>query len=86
MERRLDIRQYKTEEENINEILNRIALLAKKEVEDYYMGICDNNKYRTMIKAHYISLIERLAKDNWHRINNETHFIEDCFRKIKYAM
>lgn len=64
-----------------------MAILAKKEVEDYYTGICDNdNKYITRIEAHYIPLIERLAKDNWYRINNETHFIEDCFRKIKYAI
>lgn len=86
MESRLTIRQYKNEGENINEILNRIAILAKKEVEDYYIGICDNNKYRTRIEAHYIPLIERLANDNWHRINNEIHFIEDCFRRIRYAI
>ncbi|PEM97680.1 hypothetical protein [Bacillus toyonensis] len=86
MERRLNIRQYKNEDENINETLNRIAILAKREVEDYYMKICDNNKYRTIIKAHYIPLIERLANDNWHRINNETHFIEDCYRRIIYAI
>ncbi|MEW9596818.1 hypothetical protein U9R71_25890 [Bacillus toyonensis] len=86
MESRLTIGQYKNEDENINETLNRIAILAKKEVEDYYMGICDNNKYRTMIKAHYIPLIERLANDNWHRINNEIHFIDDCFRRIRYAI
>ncbi|PEX93198.1 hypothetical protein CN465_21110 [Bacillus cereus] len=86
MERRLNIRQYKNEDENINETLNRIAILAKREVEDYYMKICDDNKYRTIIKAHYIPLIERLANDNWHRINNETHFIEDCYRRIRYAI
>ncbi|MGN4445827.1 hypothetical protein ACTFOB_13030 [Bacillus cereus group sp. MYBK79-1] len=86
MKRRLNIRQYADRGENINETLNRIALLAKKEVEDYYMGIYNNNKYRTMIKAHYIPLIERLANDNWHRINNETHFIEDCYRRIRYAI
>ncbi|PGM81842.1 hypothetical protein CN957_10150 [Bacillus cereus] len=86
MENRLTIRQYAKKGENINVTLNRIAILAKKEVEDYYMEICDNNKYRTMIKAHYIPLIERLANDNWHRINNETHFIEDCYRRIRYAI
>ncbi|MGH0425238.1 hypothetical protein [Bacillus pretiosus] len=86
MESRLTIGQYKNEDENINETLNRIAILAKKEVEDYYMGICDNNKYRTMIKAHYIPLIERLADDHWHKINNEVHFIDDCFRRIRYAI
>ncbi|MGE6590264.1 hypothetical protein ACQKFU_11715 [Bacillus mycoides] len=86
MESRLTIGQYKNEDENINETVNRIAILAKKEVEDYYMGICDNNKYRTMIKAHYIPLIERLADDHWHKINNEVHFIDDCFRRIRYAI
>ncbi|EOO20815.1 MULTISPECIES: hypothetical protein [Bacillus cereus group] len=86
MERRLNIRQYKNEDENIDETLNRVALLAKKEVEDYYMKICDNNKYRTIIKAHYIPLIEHLANDNWHKINNETHFIEDCYCRIRYAI
>lgn len=86
MKRRLDIRQYAARGENINETLNKIAMLAKKEVEDYYMGICDNNKYRTRIKAHYIPLIERLANDNWHKVNNEVHFIDDCFRRIEYAI
>ncbi|MGH0678108.1 hypothetical protein ACQVPP_12965 [Bacillus luti] len=86
MKRRLNIRQYANKGENINATLNRIAILAKEEVEDYYMRICDNNKYRTMIKAHYIPLIERLANDNWHYINNETHFIEDCYRRIRYAI
>ncbi|XLP21361.1 hypothetical protein ACFMB7_22790 [Bacillus toyonensis] len=86
MESRLTIGQYANKGEDINATLNRIALLAKKEVEDYYMGICDNNKYRARIKAHYIPLIERLAKNNWHHINNETHFIEDCYRRIRYAI
>lgn len=86
MESRLTIRQYADRDEDINATLNRIAILAKKEVEDYYMRICDNNKYRTRIEAHYIPLIERLAKDNWHKINNEVHFIDDCFRRIRYAI
>ncbi|PFT24139.1 hypothetical protein COK52_10285 [Bacillus thuringiensis] len=87
MESRLTIRQYADRGEDIEATLNRTAILAKKEVEDYYTGICDNdNKYITRIKAHYIPLIERLAQDNWYRINNETHFIEDCFRKIGYAI
>jgi len=86
MQKRLTIRQYKNEGENINETLNRIAILAKKEVEDYYMGICNNNKYRTIIKAHYIPLIELLVNDNWHKVNNEVHFIDDCFRRIRYAI
>ncbi|MEX0377279.1 hypothetical protein AB3X48_08915 [Bacillus sp. S4] len=86
MERRLNIRQYANKGEDINATLNRLATLAKKEVGDCYTGIYDNNKYRTKIEAHYILLIERLAKDNWYRINNETHFIEDCFRKIRYAI
>ncbi|MGN4539979.1 hypothetical protein [Bacillus cereus group sp. MYBK95-2] len=86
MENRLTIRQYAKTGEDINATLNRIALSAKKEVEDYYMRICDNNKYRTIIKAHYIPLIERLANSNWHKINNEVHFIDDCFRRIEYAI
>ncbi|MGG0204183.1 hypothetical protein [Bacillus mycoides] len=86
MQKRLTIGQYINKGEDINETLNRIAILAKKEVEDYYMRICDNNKYRTMLKAHYIPLIERLANDNWHKMNNEVHFIDDCFRRIRYAI
>ncbi|MGH0683008.1 hypothetical protein [Bacillus mycoides] len=86
MENRLTIRQYANKGEDINATLNRIALLAKKEVEDYYTGICDNNKYITRIKAHYLPLIERLANDNWYKMNNEVHFIEDCLRKIRYAI
>ncbi|MCU5573312.1 MULTISPECIES: hypothetical protein [Bacillus cereus group] len=86
MESRLNIRQYAKKDEDIKATLNRIAILAKKEVEDYYRGMCDNNTYRTMIKAHYIPLIERLANDNWHKINNEVNFIDDCFRRVMYAI
>ncbi|PGT62321.1 hypothetical protein [Bacillus thuringiensis] len=86
MENRLTIRQYAKTGEDINATLNRLATLAKKEVEDCYTGISDNNKYRTGIEAHYIPLIERLANDNWHKMNNEVHFIDDCFRKIRYAI
>lgn len=56
MKRRLNIRQYADRGENINATLNRIAILSKKEVEDYYTGICDN-KYVEKIEAHYIPLI-----------------------------
>ncbi|MED1059713.1 hypothetical protein [Bacillus mycoides] len=85
MERRLNIRRYANKGEDINATLNRLATLAKKEVEDYYTGICDN-KYVEKIEAHYIPLIERLANDHWHKINNEVHFIDDCFRRIRYAI
>ncbi len=85
MESRLNIRQYANKGEDINATLNRIAILAKEEVEDYYTGICDN-KYVEKIEAHYIPLIEHLAKDNWHKINNEVHFIDDCFRRIEYTI
>ena len=83
MENRLTIRQYANEGENIKETLNRIAILAKK--LKIIIGIY-NDKYRTRIEAHYIPLIERLVNDNWHRINNEIHFIDDCFRRIRYAI
>ncbi|PGD87919.1 hypothetical protein COM47_05850 [Bacillus wiedmannii] len=87
MKRRLTIRQYANKGEDIKAILNKTAILAKKEVEDYYVGICDNdNKYITRIKAHYIPLIESLANANWHKINNEVHFIDDCVRRIEYAI
>lgn len=86
MKRRLTIRHYANKGEGINETLNRIALLAEKEVGNCYTGICDNNKYITIIKAHYIPLIEQLANVNWHKMNNEVHFIDDCFRKIRYAV
>ncbi|QWG35147.1 hypothetical protein [Bacillus mycoides] len=86
MERRLTIRQYAKKGEDINATLNRLATLAKKEVKDCYLGLSDNNKYRTRIKAHYIPLIECLANDNWHKINNEVNFIDDCFRRIEYAI
>jgi len=85
MESRLTIRRYANKGEDINATLNRIAILAKKEVEDYYTGIWDNN-YIEKIEAHYIPSIERLVNDNWHRINNEIHFIDDCFRRIRYAI
>ncbi|MED0905302.1 hypothetical protein [Bacillus nitratireducens] len=86
MENRLNIRQYANKGEDIKATLNRIALLAEKEVGNCYTGICDNNKYVEKIEAHYIPLIERLANSNWHKINNEVHFIDDCFRRIRYAI
>lgn len=85
MESRLNIRQYANKGEDISATLNRIAILAKEEVEDYYTGICDN-KYVEKIEAHYIPLIENLAKANWYKINNEVHFIDECFRRIRYAI
>ncbi|MDF9480452.1 hypothetical protein P5738_02670 [Bacillus cereus] len=36
--------------------------------------------------GYYVPLIERLAFENWHKMNNETHFIDDCYRKVKYAV
>ncbi|SCC62999.1 hypothetical protein [Bacillus mycoides] len=86
MESRFNIRQYANKGEDINATLNRLALLAKKEMEDHYTLICDNNKYRTRIEVHYIPLIERLANNNWYKMNNEVHFIEDCLHKIRYAI
>ncbi|AWC30025.1 hypothetical protein [Bacillus cytotoxicus] len=38
------------------------------------------------IEAYYMPLIERLAFENWYKMNNETHFIDDCYRKIRYAV
>ncbi|PFI32205.1 hypothetical protein COI53_08585 [Bacillus thuringiensis] len=38
------------------------------------------------IKAYYMPLIERLAFENWYKMNNETHFIDDCYRKVRYAV
>lgn len=34
------------------------------------------------IKAHYMPLIEGLAKYN----NNEAHFIDNCYRKVEYTV
>ncbi|PGD45078.1 hypothetical protein COM33_13175 [Bacillus toyonensis] len=36
--------------------------------------------------GYYVPLIERLALENWYKMNNETHFIDDCYRKVKYAV
>lgn len=38
------------------------------------------------IKAYYMPLIERLAQGNWYKMNNEVDFINDCYRKIEYAV
>jgi DNA-binding NarL/FixJ family response regulator len=38
------------------------------------------------IKAHYMTQIEKLAADNWHKMNSETQFIDDCNRAIEYAV
>lgn len=38
------------------------------------------------VKAHYIALIEKLQTENWHKMNSETAFEDDCFRKINYAI
>ncbi|MGG5792780.1 hypothetical protein [Bacillus nitratireducens] len=38
------------------------------------------------IKVYYMPLIERLAFENWYKMNNETNFIDDCYRKIEYAV
>ncbi|MEC5304184.1 hypothetical protein [Bacillus thuringiensis] len=38
------------------------------------------------VKAHYMAFIERLVQDNWYKMNNEAEFIDDCYRKIEYAV
>lgn len=38
------------------------------------------------IKAHFMPLIERLTSDNWHKMNNEVNFMDDCYRRIEYAV
>lgn len=38
------------------------------------------------IKAHYMPLIEKLQLDNWYKMNSETAFEDDCFRKLEYAV
>ena len=38
------------------------------------------------VKAHYMAFIERLVQENWYKMNNEAHFIDDCYRKIEYAV
>ena len=58
-----------------NKQLNVLAVAAK-----------DNEVKAWEIKAHYMPLIEKLTSDNWHKMNNEVSFIEDCYRKIDYAI
>ncbi|MGM2670770.1 hypothetical protein ACS2QR_22800 [Bacillus cereus group sp. Bce026] len=38
------------------------------------------------IKVHYMAFIERLVQENWYKMDNEAHFIDDCYRKIEYAV
>ncbi|HDR3903095.1 TPA: hypothetical protein QCO88_005797 [Bacillus cereus] len=59
----------------INEELNALANAAKT----------DNAKVWE-VKAHYMGYIERLTHDNWYKMNNEADFIEDCYRRIEYAV
>ncbi|PGO82139.1 hypothetical protein CN980_00900 [Bacillus cereus] len=59
----------------INEELNALANAAK----------ADNTKMWE-VKAHYMGYIERLTQDNWYKMNNEADFIEDCYRRIEYAV
>ncbi|WP_230322505.1 MULTISPECIES: hypothetical protein [Bacillus] len=38
------------------------------------------------VKVYYMPLIEKLAQDHWYKMNSEAHFIDDCYRKIEYAV
>jgi hypothetical protein len=38
------------------------------------------------IKAYYMPLIEKLQTENWHKMNSETAFEDDCFRKLEYGI
>ncbi|WP_349916919.1 hypothetical protein [Bacillus cereus] len=58
-----------------NEELNALANEAKT----------DNTKMWE-VKAHYMGYIERLAHDNWYKMHNEVEFIDDCNRKLEYAV
>ncbi|MEC2258367.1 hypothetical protein P9H08_17135 [Bacillus cereus] len=58
-----------------NEELNALANEAKTD-----------NKKMWEVKAHYMGYIERLAHDNWYKMHNEVEFIDDCNRKLEYAV
>ncbi|PFA06620.1 hypothetical protein [Bacillus cereus] len=58
-----------------NEELNILAIEARNE---------ENAMWE--VKAHYMGHIEGLAQDNWYKMNNEADFIEDCYRRIEYAV
>lgn len=38
------------------------------------------------VKSFYCGLIEELCNLNWYKMKNEVCFIEDCYRKIDYAI
>lgn len=59
----------------INEELNALANEAKT-----------NDAKMWEVKARYMGYIERLAQTNWYKMNNEAEFIDDCYRKIEYAV
>ncbi|KEK25178.1 hypothetical protein [Bacillus gaemokensis] len=59
----------------VSKKLNAAAIEAKRDTARMWA-----------IKLHYMPLIERLTFENWYKMNNETHFIDDCYRKIEYAV
>ncbi|MDM5464406.1 hypothetical protein [Bacillus cereus] len=58
-----------------NEELNALAIEARND---------ENAMWQ--VKAHYMGYTERLAHDNWYKMNNEADFIDDCYRKIEYVV
>jgi uncharacterized membrane protein len=60
----------------VNKIeLNKLAVTAKQDIVALWE-----------IKAYYIPLIEKLQLENWYKMNSETAFEDDCFRKLEYAV
>ncbi|PEF03440.1 hypothetical protein COM97_27255 [Bacillus thuringiensis] len=68
-----------TEEQHAE--LNELAVAAGDELR---AGNEDGEKLNELY-AYFIETIEYIQERNWHRMNNETHFIADCYRRIKYA-
>jgi hypothetical protein len=56
-------------------VLNQVAVAAKNDEALVWEII-----------ANYTALIEKLQLENWHKMNSETAFEDDCFRKIRYAI
>ncbi|MCU5554873.1 hypothetical protein OCB15_18185 [Bacillus cereus] len=79
--KKINVRLLMNFDQPMHDELNALAIAAGEEIN---AGIENGTKFFELI-AYFSDDIEDLRERNWHKMNNEMHFVEDCVRKLKYG-
>lgn len=79
--KKINVRLLMNFDQPMHDELNALAIAAGEEIK---AGIENGTKFFELI-AYFSDDIEDLRERNWHKMNNEIHFVEDCIRKLKYG-